>query len=247
MSTEGSRPSATDLLGVKSRVSWGAIAAGAMIALTIYVVLALLGVALGIEAAVRGPNDYFGTGTAIYAIVSLLLAMFFGGWATSRLAVGESKLEAVLYGVILWGVLFAGMMWLLTAGIRTGFGAMVGAASGAYSNDGGSVDVDRIARDLQRAGADEATVRKYRDYYERVRNDPVAARDVGREVANDPNAQQTGRQAAEVARRASWWSLAGVLISLATVIVGSLVGSGELLQPVPILGVRRPSRPQTRA
>src|SRR3954462_2344590 len=133
MSTEGNRPSATDLLAVKSRVSWGAIAAGAMIALTIYVILALLGVAVGIEAAVRGPNDYFGTGAALYAILSLLLAMFFGGWATSRLAVGESKLEAVLYGLILWGVLFLGMVWLLSVGIRAGFGGMVGAASGAYT------------------------------------------------------------------------------------------------------------------
>jgi hypothetical protein len=87
---ETSRPSATDLLSVKSRVSWGAIAAGAMIALTIYVVLALLGLALGIEVAVRGPNEYLGPGAAVYTIVSLLLAMFFGGWATSRLAVGES-------------------------------------------------------------------------------------------------------------------------------------------------------------
>lgn len=244
MSTESNRPSATDLLAVKSRVSWGAIAAGAMIALTIYVILALLGVAVGVETAVRGPNAYFQTGAAIYAIFSLLLAMFFGGWATSRLAVGESKLEAVLYGVILWGALFAGMMWLVTAGIQTGFGAMVGVASGAYSDNGGSVDVDRIAHDLQRAGADEATVRKYREYYERVRNDPVAARDVGREIAQDPNAQASGRQAAQVARRAAWWSLAGVLVSLVTVILGSLVGSGELLQPVPILGVRRPPRPQ---
>ncbi|MFO0953716.1 MAG: hypothetical protein U0835_21685 [Isosphaeraceae bacterium] len=242
MSTEVNRPSASDLLAVKSRVTWGAIAAGAMIALTIYVTLALLGVALGIEAAVRGPNDYFGTGAAIYAILSLLLAMFFGGWAASRLAVGESKLEAVLYGVILWGVLFAGMMWLLSAGVHTGFGAMVGAASGAYSGDDDRVDVDRIARDLERAGADEATVRKYRDYFERVRNDPGSARDVGREIANDPDARQTGRQAARVARQASWWSLFGVLVSLATVITGSLVGSGELLQPVPILGVKRPAR-----
>ena len=38
-------------------MSWGAIAAGAMVALTIYVVLTLLGVALGIEAAVRGTDD----------------------------------------------------------------------------------------------------------------------------------------------------------------------------------------------
>ena len=47
------------------------------------------------------------------------------------------------------------------------------------------------------------------------------------------------RPAAQAARQATWWTLLGVLLSLATVILGSLVGSGELLQPVPILGVRR--------
>ena len=239
MSDAVTRPSATDLLAVKSRVSWGAIAAGAMIALTIYVFLAMLGVALGIEVAMRGQNEYLGTGTAIYSIFSLLLAMFFGGWAVSRLAVGESKLEAVLYGVILWGVLFAGMMWLVTAGLRTGFGAMVGVASGAYSTDSGQVNVDLITSDLKKAGVDDATVNKYRDYYNRVSSDPANAKEVGQEVASDPQVRQAGTQAANGARQAAWWSLFGVLVSLGTIIFGSLVGSGELLQPVPILGVKR--------
>jgi hypothetical protein len=138
------------------------------------------------------------------------------------------------------------MIWLVTAGIRTGFGAMDGAATGAYTSDSGSVDVNRIAYDLKRAGVDETTVNKYRNYYERVRDDPVAAGDVGRAVSEDPEARRTGRQAAQAARQASWWSLGGVLVSLVTVIVGSLMGSGELLQPVPILGVRRP-RPERPA
>jgi hypothetical protein len=229
---ETSVPSAADLLAVRSRVSWGAIAAGAMVALTIYVVLTMLGVALGIEVAVRRAGADLGTGAAIYSILALLLAMFFGGWATSRLAVGESKLEAVLYGLILWGVLFTGMIWLLASGIRTGFGGLVGLAAGAYTTEGGRIDVDRVASDLKRAGVDEATVSKYRGYYERVRENPGAAAEVSRELSGEPGAR-------EAARQASWWSLAGVLISLATAVTGSLVGSGEILQPVPILGVRR--------
>src|SRR4051794_11079445 len=242
---ETSRPSAADLLSVRSRVSWGAIAAGAMVALTIYVVLTMLGVALGLEIALRGSGADLGAGAAIYSIVVLLLAMFFGGWATSRLAVGESKTEAVLYGLILWGVLFLGMVWLLGAGLRTGFGAMVGAASGVYAADEeGRVDVDRVTRDLKRAGVDEATVDKYRRLYERVRDDPAAAGEVGREMSNDPEVRRAATQAAQGARQATWWTLLGVVTSIATVIVGSLVGSGELLQPVPLLGVRRQARRQ---
>lgn len=242
METKNS-PNAADLLAVKSRVSWGAIAAGAMVALTIYIVLSLVGVALGIELAVRGTGDGLGAGTAIYSIVVLLLAMFFGGWATSRLAVGESKLEAVLYGLILWGVLFLGMIWLLSAGLRTGFGAMVGVASGVYSSDrDGGIDIDRVTHDLKRAGIDDATVDKYRRLYERVRDDPAAAADVGREMSKDPEVRRAGSRAAEGTRSVTWWTLLGVLASLASVIFGTLVGSGELLQPVPILGVRREPR-----
>lgn len=234
---EASRPSAVDLIGVRSRVSWGAIAAGAMVSLTIYIVLTMVGVALGIEMAVRGAADQVGAGAAIYSIVVLLLAMFFGGWATSRLAVGESKMEAVLYGMILWGVLFMGMVWLLAAGMRTGFVALFGTASGVYAVEGGRIDYDRVAADLKQAGVDDATVDKYRSYYDRVRTSPVEAADVGRELGGDAAAR-------EAARRASWWSAGGILVSLATVILGSLVGSGELLQPVPILGVRRAPRPR---
>lgn len=241
---ETTTPRATDLLAVRSRVSWGAIIAGAMVALTIYIVLTLLGVALGIEVAVRGEDRYLGPGAAIYSILALLVSMFFGGWATSRLAVGESKLEAVLYGLILWGVLFTGLIWLLASGIQIGFGAMVGVASGTYTTDEGRVDVDRVASDLRRAGVDEATVAKYREYYERLRDDPAAAPEVGREASGDPGVRRTARQATEAARSASWWTLAGVLLSLGTVVAGSLIGAGELLQPVPVLGVRR-TRPPT--
>ncbi len=59
--------------------------------------------------------------------------MFFGGWATSRLAVGETKLEAVLYGVILWGVLFVGMLWLVSAGVRSASGRSSVSPRGRWS------------------------------------------------------------------------------------------------------------------
>jgi hypothetical protein len=79
---------------------------------------------------------------------------------------------------------------------------------------------------------DEATLTRYRGYYKRIRDNPASAADVGRELDGDAAAQQA-------ARRASWWTAGGILVSLARVILGSLVGSVELLQPVPILGVRR--------
>src|SRR4051812_38940847 len=168
-------PKAADLLSVRSRVSWGAIAAGAMVALAIYFFLTLLGVALGIEAAARGRDTNLGAGTALYAIFSLLLSMFFGGWAVSRLAVGETKLEAVLYGIILWGVLFTGMLWLVGNGIRVGFVALVGTASGAYTTDEGQLDYGRLGDALKQAGVDQATANKAVDEMRRGPTAPTRA------------------------------------------------------------------------
>lgn len=266
---EASNIKARDLLAVRSRVSWPAIAAGAMIATAVYFVLTLFGIALGFEVAVRGATAHLGAGAAIYSVLTLLLAMFFGGWATSRLAVGESKLEAVLYGVILWGVLFLGIVWLFSAGIRTGFGAMVGLSSGAYSlgadGDGAvpptspgiveglrrrydtELGGETFVADLKKAGFSDEQAKKAQAEVKgaivRLREDPSATPDVVRDVAGRPEVRQAGGEVADGARQATWWTLLGVITSMATVIVGSLVGSGELLQPVPILGVRRPARP----
>lgn len=258
-------PRPDDVLAVRSRVSWPAIAAGAMIATAVYFVMTLLGAALGLEIAVRGATTHLGAGAAVYSVLALLIAMFFGGWATSRLAVGESKLEAVLYGIILWGALFLGLVWLFSVGIRTGFGAMVGLSSGAYSlavehdaagPPGASGIVDSLRRryntelggekfvaDLQKAGISEEQAKKaqveIKDTLDRLSNDPASLPDVAREVASRPDVREAASQATQGARQATWWTLLGVVTSMATAIVGSLVGSGELLQPVPILGIRR--------
>ncbi len=257
---------ATDLLAVKSRVSWGAIAAGAMVALAFYFLLTLIGLAVGIEVTKRGDvADYLGLGVAIYSIFTLLVSMFFGGWSVSRLAVGESKLEAVLYGVILWGVLFLGMTWLVSAGIRVGFGAMLGLASGAvvaadddpsaaasqgaanrlidrYNSEHGG---DKFVADLKKMGVDEAKARDIekstRENLNTLKNDPTALGDKLSDASKNPDVQQAGAKAGDLSRQAAWYTLAGVVVSMIAVILGSLIGSGDLPVPVPILGVRRSS------
>ena len=242
---------ATDLLAVKSRVSWGAIGAGAMVALAVYFFLTLLGLAIGLEVASRRPVDQgLGIGAAAYSVFTLLFAMFLGGWSTSRLAVGETKLEAVLYGVILWGVLFLGMFWLIGAGVRVGFGALVSGAVAINTDDpadaaapdalnklvdryNSEVGGEKFVSDLTKTGVDEAQARKIqaslKEKFDTVRNDP------GR-LIKDPGVRQAG---VDISKQAAWYSLAGVAISMVAVILGSLIGSGDLPVPVPILGVRR--------
>jgi hypothetical protein len=219
------RPDPTDVMAVRSRVSWQAIFAGAMVAVTFYVILMLLGVALLGEAVARNAEGTsIGVGGAIYTALTLLISFFFGGWATSRLAVGESKLEAVLYGLILWGLLFVGLFGLLASGVRAGFSGMVGGATGAYSEPAvtqSGDNVDRMTSMMERAGLGQEQVSQFRNF------------------AEDPANQVTREQVVRVSREAAWWSLLGVIVSLTSVIVGSLVGSGELPVPIPVIGVRR--------
>ena len=89
-------------------------------------------------------------------------------------AVGESKLEAVLYGVILWGLLFAGMFWLVASGVGAGFGGLVSGVLSMSSSDTGEFDPSRFSGLLKRFGADPATVDRYMADYRLVRNDPAA-------------------------------------------------------------------------
>ena len=217
------RPSTIDMMPVRSRVSWGAIAAGAMVAVAVYFLLTLLGIAVGLEVSASRSDVNLGAGAALWSILTLLLAMFLGGWATSRLAVGETKLEAVLYGVILWGVLFIGMFWLFGIGVRIGFGAMMGMASGATSmaaEDGRSGarrtpaswnNCAALQQELQRPevrrGPQEAGRRggrrqegpaKVNERVETLRNDPAA---LPSELSNDPDVQQAGEELRRGRRR----------------------------------------------
>ena len=212
----------TDVLSVKSRVSWAAIAAGAMVSLAVYFLLTLLGLAVGLELGVGRNNQIdLRIGAALWSIATLLFSMFIGGWATSTLAVGETRLEAFLYGVILWGVLFIGMFWMVGQGIRVGFSALVGVATNAAAF----------------TDADPASAASVKAKLEEFGNDPTPIAERTAAVASDPESRK-------VAAQAVWYTLAGVVISMAAVIFGSIIGSGDAPVLVPLAGVRaRPSAP----
>jgi hypothetical protein len=107
-------------VAVQSRVSWGALLAGAAVGVAIYTVLALLGVAVGLTTADGSDLRDVGTAAGIWAFVSLVIAMFFAGWVTTMCTVGETRTEAVLYGVVVWAVTATLLMWMAAEGVRVG-------------------------------------------------------------------------------------------------------------------------------
>lgn len=116
---------AEDLVSVGTRVSWGAIFAGGLLALAIHFLLSLLGTAVGVSVSDRVEPDKLQTGALIWVVVTTCTALFVGGMVTSLFTVGENKVEAVLYGIIMWALLIAILVGLGAAGLRAGFSAMV--------------------------------------------------------------------------------------------------------------------------
>jgi len=108
----GSRATLAPALHVgqnRSRISWGAVLAGAVVAVATTVLLSLLGAAMG-AGSIR-PLDTtstdlanFGIGAAIWEIINLALSMAFGGYVAARLSGTHSHLDAELHGVTVWGV-----------------------------------------------------------------------------------------------------------------------------------------------
>lgn len=97
-----------DLMSVGKRVSWSALLAGLVVAIAVYATLMMLAVAIGVTTRDRIADmpEQAAIIAAIIALISAWVALFLGGMVASRVTVGEDKLEAIIYGVLLWGSVF---------------------------------------------------------------------------------------------------------------------------------------------
>ena len=115
------------------RVSWGGIWGGVLVALGMLLLLAALGVAVGVSAFDPGESEAgnFGTGAGIWAAFSLLLSLFIGGMVATRIGAIFDRTTGFFEGALVWivSVLLAG--YLATSGI-----GMV--AGGAFKLIGGA-------------------------------------------------------------------------------------------------------------
>src|SRR5688572_23556264 len=95
-------------------VSWGALFAGAIVALASWILLYAIGLAVGLSSVDPGDMSsakVAGIGTGIYSLLSPLIALFCGGLVASRLAGLVSHKDGALHGVVVWGITtLAGLM-----------------------------------------------------------------------------------------------------------------------------------------
>lgn len=124
-----------------SRVSWGAILAGTIVALATYLALNLLGVGIGASTIDARQADTpsataFGIGAAIWSMLSGLIALFAGGWVAGRLALVPSRLDRALHGVVVWAALNLLVFYLLTSAVGRIVGGAASVVGGGLSGAG---------------------------------------------------------------------------------------------------------------
>jgi hypothetical protein len=215
-----------DVAGVRSRISWSAVLAGAVIAVAVNMVFTMFFTAIGLsltEADVRA--NAIGIGALIAVLLGMLASLFLGGWVTAQLTAGETEREAILYGLLTWAAAIGILVMLVGMSVKAGSFALVGGAV-AVQQSPEVQNAQNWEQALRNAGATQAQIDSVRTGL-----DPARAR----AIADDPAAQERARQAAI---GASWAALVGVLLSMATAIGGALCGRGPSFRLFPATRVQ---------
>lgn len=122
-----------------TRLSWGSIFAGVVIAVAVQLVLGILGTGIGltmvdpVEGTTPGATG-FGIGAGLYWLVTTVIALGAGGYAAARVAGVHERFDALVHGLVVWGVTLILTLYLLTSavgGIIGGAFRTVGAVAGA--------------------------------------------------------------------------------------------------------------------
>lgn len=206
-----------DVAGLKSRVSWGAIMGGSLIALATYLVLGLFFAGVGLSLTEAGVRAGTAMWVAVVAnVISLVIALFIGGWVTTQLTAGETRQEAWIHGVLTWGVVTAAAIFMVTQGLTGGYNALLGAALVGQNSDNSNWEAA-----ARQAGVPPQTIENWRQGL-----DPERLR---AEAQNPENVEKARRTAMIV----SWSALLGTLMSIGAAVLGALTGMGPTFRLFP--------------
>lgn len=123
-------------------VSWGGIWAGVLVALGTLLLLSTLGLAVGIAAnagagagAANGANaGTMSTAAVIWSAISLLISMFLGGLASTRMGRIFDRGSGMFHGALVWVITLGAILYL---GLR-GLGLMGANSSMGFSGNASS-------------------------------------------------------------------------------------------------------------
>jgi MFS family permease len=183
---------------VYSRISWASILAGAVIAFALFVLLGMLGVALGLSESPAASAQTVANRQYGWLITAVVLPLFLGGWVVGQCTVGTSRREAAVHGLVLWGIVLAVVAYLVIQGVTFGFNTLLEMAGLAR------VNVQVKLTELKNISAEVG----------------VAAEQV-RQAGEHIKEKAAGLEGL----RTAWWAFLGLLGSMLAAVVGAVVGA----------------------
>ena len=209
---------AEDVIPVRSRISWAAVVAGSLLALASVALLNLLGAAIGLSINDNVSGRSLAIGAVVWTVLVTAASLFLGGFIASQMTTGENKIEGVLYGLLVWALVFGLLTFVAARTAQSGILAMVGmanASANAQNASGATVD-----QNLRNMGVPENEI-------ERVKNSIPNFTARANEAANNP---ETQRQLEDNATKAAWYSFLGTLVAMIAGALGGYVGAGPTLR-----------------
>jgi hypothetical protein len=188
------------------KVSWGGVFGGVLVAVGLLLLLAALGMAIGISAVQPGETEpsTLGTGAGIWAAVSLLLALFIGGMVSTRIGAIWDGTTGFFEGALVWVVSVLLMLYLATSGI----GMLAGGAANLL---GGAAQAAATSPQAQQSAAAGAS----------------AAKDKVEELvdrAKSGELQQKAEEMKPAATRGAWIGFGALVLSLLAAVLGAMAG-----------------------
>ena len=192
------------------RLSWGSVIAGVILSSIAYLIMSVLGTAIGASllSPLSQPNPLhgFGFGSGAWVIITTVLAVFVGSYYAGRCAPVLGWLHGLLSWAVMTLLVVYGMSSLLAGAVSTvgsvaSTGAQVSAAAANQNGTAGDL-VNSAKQQVQSAVASAAS------------------------AASGPEAEQDARRAADTAARAvaraSWFSFAALVVGA---IIAAVSGS----------------------
>lgn len=224
-------PITRSLLPVRNRVQWGPIVAGVVGAITAFLLLTILGIALG--ASVLDPANTAGEisqWAAVWGAITAVLAFFVGGWIAARSSAVDGTFAALMNGLMVGATGLLLIIWLSATGLGNLFGT-IGTAVGSVANvaaavaptagDTANVDVTQAGNQVEEAtGID-------------VDNPEAAATQVAGEVqdvadqARETLAAADNPETFEAVRNGAFGTFLGLLLPLLAGALGGWLGRYE--------------------
>jgi hypothetical protein len=124
-----------------NQVSWGAVFAGATIALVLQIILNMVGVGVGLSTVDVAAGDTpsagsLSVGAGIWWVISGIVAAAVGGYIAGRLSGKASQSTTAYHGLIAWAVSTLAVVYLLSSAASGLIGGTVSTASSALAGAG---------------------------------------------------------------------------------------------------------------